>query len=186
MLLLVGLALLITEVFVPSGGMILIVAVVALIASVWCAWKAWWGDSPELWWSYVASVVVLIPAVVIGAFYTFPRTSFGRKILLEGPKLEDVTPFAAEEDHLMKLIGRRAMTLGLLSPGGLVTIDGERIHCETQGMMVESGQEVTVMAVKANRLIVRPVAPGDVETAVMEPEAQTGDDSPLDFDVPQS
>ena len=39
-----ALALLVAEFFIPSGGMILIVALSATAASIWCAWNAWWYD----------------------------------------------------------------------------------------------------------------------------------------------
>ena len=70
-------------------------------------------------------------------------------------------------------------------------IDGERLHCESEGMLIDPGQEVDVVAVKGNRLVVRLVgsqdesaqAAGDGPPREADP---TNDDSRLDFDIPQS
>src|SRR5690242_11783197 len=53
LLLMLSLALLTAEVFVPSGGFISVLMLLSLAGSVFCAFRAWWGSSPTLWWSYV-------------------------------------------------------------------------------------------------------------------------------------
>ena len=47
-LLVIGLVLLVGEIFIPSGGMILITSGVCLVASIWFAWKAWAGPESIL------------------------------------------------------------------------------------------------------------------------------------------
>ncbi len=46
MLLVLGLFLLGLEFFIPSFGMILVIAALSLIVSFWSACKAWWGVNP--------------------------------------------------------------------------------------------------------------------------------------------
>jgi membrane-bound ClpP family serine protease len=200
LLLLVALAFVVMEVFIPSGGMIAILALVAGVASVWCAKRAWWDSNPIAWWSYVAALLFLIPSALGGAFYVFPRTSLGRKFLLEGPSLDEVTAYIDEEVRLKQLVGRHGKTLTLMNPGGLVLVEGERMHCESEGMvLLEPDEDVVVAAVKGNRLVVRsaPHEPRAVELpfdkqeeklAPREPDAETevADGSPLDFDVPRT
>ncbi len=203
LMLFVGLALLIAEVFIPSGGMITILSMICFAVSVWCAYTAWWEDRQIRWWSYMAALVLLLPASVGGALFALPRTRLGRYILLEGPSLENVTPYTLEEEHLRKLVGKRGRALTLLNPGGMVTVDGERLHCECQGMLVEPGEDIEVVGVKGNRLVVR-LATGSAEEqstqdeTTQEPpdgaaasddllaEADRPHDPPLDFEVPHS
>ncbi len=190
LLLAVALALLCAEFFIPSGGMILVLAIVCCLGSVWFAWQAWGTSNSVVWWSYVASVAILIPTVVVGALYFLPRTSFGHQVLLSGPSLDEVTPYADDEARLAQLVGKVGKTLTLLTPGGLVQIDGERIHCESEGMLIDPGQEVDVLAVKGNRLVVR-LASKQAESAGPAEDrprrqANAGDESRLDFDLPQS
>jgi membrane-bound ClpP family serine protease len=121
-----------------------------------------------------------------GALYVLPRTSLGRRILLEAPSLDEVTAYADEEDFLTKLIGKTGKTLTLLNPGGLVSVDGERLHCESEGMMIDADQNVEILRVKANRLVVRLVSEDSVERQSPEPQIDKADDKPLDFRLPQS
>ena len=210
LLAIVGLGLLVAEIFIPSGGLILIAAVLSFLASVWCAWTAW-SDTLVYFWLFLGALVLLIPFALIGAFYYFPRTELGRRILLEAQSLEELTPFVEEEAYLRQLIGRTGKTISLMNPGGLVMVDHERLHCESQGMLIESNTEIEVIAVKGNRLVVRiPTkpqssdhhqdapnrSPGHDMQASEEPRMtdaeqseefpQESKDKPLDFDIPQS
>lgn len=192
LLLAIALALLCAEFFIPSGGMILGAAILCFLGSVWCAWQEW-GKEPSKqveWWSYIVSVVLLIPTVVGGALYLFPRTSFGRRVLLEAPSLDEVTPHAEDAARLSQLVGKRGKTLTLLTPGGLVQADGERMHCESEGMLIDPGQEVDIVAVKGNRLVVRLAGNRDESAEAagdgLRRKTEPNGDSRLDFDIPQS
>ena len=210
LLAIVGLGLLVAEIFIPSGGLILITAVLSFIASIWFAWEAW-NETLAYFWSFLGALVLIIPAALIGALYYFPRTEFGRRILLEAQSLDELTPFAEEEAFLSQLIGRIGTTITLLNPSGMVLVDHERLHCESRGMLIEADTDVEVIAVKGNRLVVsiqtqRQDSEGDQDA----PNRSLGDDSqapeearrkdaaqseefsqeskeePLDFDIPQS
>lgn len=199
LLLIVGLILLVAEIFIPSGGMILIAALVCIAGSIWCAYKTWW-DSPLYWWAYIVSVVVAVPSAVGGMLYIFPRTSMGKRILLEPPSQDEVTGYDEDFDRLTKMKGMRGKTITLLNPGGLVLIDGERLHCVSAGMLVEPDIEVEVVGVQGNELVVR-LAPRlenrKPADTVSEPEPHDpfaehdsmeseSKESHLDFDVPSA
>ena len=195
LLLVVCVILLIAEVFIPSGGMLLITAGVCLAAAIWFAWRAWFDPSrssydPLKWWSFIGTAAVVIPAVAAGLLFWFPRTSMGKRVLLEAPSLEEVTAYDEEAARLRKLIGSRGETVTLLNPGGIVLVDGERHHCETEGMAVEPKQAVEVVNVAANRLVVRSCGEdsvGDAEspTALESKSEPPSDEEPFDFDFPQ-
>ncbi|MBT4864188.1 MAG: hypothetical protein HON53_03580 [Planctomycetaceae bacterium] len=197
LMLFAGLALIVAEFFIPSGGMIAILAAVCLSISVWAAYEAWWETARNMWWSYLVTVALLIPASVGGALFLIQKTSLGRHVLLRAPNLEEVTPYAEEEHHLREMIGKRGQTVSLLNPGGMVEVDGERFHCECPGMLIEAREDVEVFAIKGNRLVVRPVTEaGDRSLASQSqtdetdgepsPSQHDGDAPPLDFDIPQS
>jgi len=187
LMLAVGLALLIAEFFIPSGGMILIIALICVGISVWCATKAWWDTGQIIcWWLYIAALVVLLPGVVIGTFYLLPRTEFGRNLLMQPQSLEELTPYTEEEERLSNMIGKSGKTLTLLNPGGLISVDGERIHCESEGIMIDPGERVEVLSVRGNRLVVRRAVLPPTAPSSQDDQQPLADASPLDFDVPQS
>lgn len=176
LLLLLGLALLMIEVFIPSGGLIMITALASLGASLWFAYTAWFESSPSTWWTYVVGTTVSIPLSLVGAFFLLQKTPLGRRILLEGPASDEVRPFSEEEAHLTQLIGHTGTTLSLLAPGGLAKVDGERLHCESEGMVIDSGQAIVVVGVTGNRVIVRPV--------VDAPQQDSEGGEVMDFEFP--
>lgn len=189
LLLALGLALLAAEIFIPSGGTILIAALGALGASLWCAWHAWWTSDPTLWWTYLTALVLLIPISIAAALYIVPRTPWGRRIFLEGPSPDEVDPSTRERAQLEHLIGRRGQTVTLLNPGGLVRIDGERMHCTSEGMMLDPGTDVEVVAVRGHHPVVREVPPAEGPPSDVFRDDSDEDDEdrpPLDFDVSPS
>jgi membrane-bound ClpP family serine protease len=186
LLLVVGLALIVCEVFIPSAGLIAALATLCIAGSIASAWSAWFYTSPTYFALYVTALLFLIPSAISGAFYVLPRTAFGRKVLLEGPDLDEVTPYQEEQRQLMRLVGHVGKTLTLLNPGGLVEVDGTRQHAESEGLLLEAGTPVEIVAVKGIRVVVRPVE---------HPPRQSGDadakrgESPgdsLDFELPRS
>lgn len=159
LLLILGLALLVAEFFVPSGGMITVMAVVSIVSSVWFAWKAWGTSSPGLWWGFLVVLVISLPTTLGGMLFLLSNTRLGNRVLLKAPDLEEVTPHQREQQRLQQLIGKTGRALTLLNPGGLVLVDGERIHSETPGMMLEADAPIEVIAVKGTRVVVRPASP---------------------------
>ena len=87
-----GLALLVAEVFIPSGGVIMSAAGIVFVISVWTAYQAWVKtEQITLFFVYVGALVVLFPSVLGGAFYVFPRTEYGRR-LMNPPSLDERPP----------------------------------------------------------------------------------------------
>lgn len=185
-LLLLGLGLIVCEVFIPSAGLIAAFATLCFAGSIVFAWSAWWYASPAYFTIYAIALLVLIPSALSGAFYLLPRTEFGRQVLLEAPDLEEVTPYQEEQRRLQKLVGHVGKTLTLLNPGGLVQVEGTRQHCESEGLLLEAGTPVEVVAVKGNRVVVRPVEPHGDSSNRGPKLSSAADERPLDFDLPQS
>jgi membrane-bound ClpP family serine protease len=194
-MLLVGLFLLGLEFFVPSFGMILVAAVISLIVSFWSAYKAWWGVSPGFFWTYIILLTAGIPASLMGAITLIRKTPLGNRMILK-PAPVNESPGPGPLDHL---IGKAGVSQTLMTPGGIVLIDGERLHSESLGMLIEPYSPVVAVAIRGNRVVVRPGTPSDAESTnlpdssqtaetKMPPDSPRGNSSepnPLDFDFPQ-
>ena len=165
------------EIFIPSGGLITVLAVISLVASILFAFRAWWGDSSSLFWVFVAVELALVPTVVIGSVQLLPYIPWGSRVLLEPPSADEIIGYQDELDRLASLVGRFGETVTDLNPGGMVEIDGERLHCEGDGMMLSRGQSVEVIAISGNRLRVRP-SDRPAETSADETATSA---PPLDF-----
>jgi len=184
--LLAGLFLLSLEMFVPSLGLLLVMSLISLAVSFWSACKAWWGVSPHFFWSYILLLLAGIPTTFFGSIALLQRTSLGKRLTLTPPPDAGKPP----ANPLQELIGRTGTAQTLMTPGGMVLIDGQRLHAESTGMSIEPGTSVQVVAVRASRVVVRkscdsspaPNAPARHSTET-RPD-RTDFPPPLDFDIP--
>jgi len=183
LLLIAGIGILTAEVFIPSGGLLGMVTFLTLIVSLVCAYRAWGTSHPNVFWAFCCVLLLAIPIALGSAFYVLPRTAFGKKVLLEGPASEQLTPFVKETDRLTKLVGRFGKAVTTLNPGGMILLDGERLHVFSEGIIVESGRSVEVLEVRGTRLLVRPGEPPIGNDPFVE-ESRSA--TPLDFELPQS
>ncbi|MHC4876829.1 MAG: NfeD family protein [Planctomycetota bacterium] len=194
----VGLATLIGELMLPSAGILTVVSLTCLVGSAICAWQAWYSQGHLIaWWTYVGSVLFLIPSAVVGTLYVLPRTSYGRELFASPQSGEELTPFQDEEQELQALVNEHGKTQNLFSPGGMVEIGRDRFHAESEGVMIEAGTDVVVVGVRGNRLVVRPLSlhgqstAASAETAAFDPAAAdaaggSNDERSIDFDVPET
>ena len=164
MLLVLGLFLLGLEFFIPSFGMILVIAALSLIVSFWSACKAWWGVNPVFFWTYVVLLIAGIPGSLLGAVTLLQKTSLGNRLILRPPPAEQKI-----SNPLDQLIGQQGLAQTLLTPGGMVLINSERYHAESLGMLIESQSPVMVVATRANRIVVRPWIRDDDKTTRQGP-----------------
>src|SRR5690606_22326200 len=187
--LMVGFALIIAEIFLPSGGLISVMCIVAFIASFWAAYKAWYGVSSLAFGLYLTALIIFIPAFVIGGFQIFPMTPMGKR-LIGAPTLEEVTPYAEEQAHLQSLIGQIGKTITPLLPGGMVNVNGERLHAFSEGVLIDPGVPVEILDVRGTRVLVREAvdlpapgpSPAPAPSDIFLSESETDDKPPLDFD----
>ena len=183
LLLLAGIGILSAEVFIPSGGLLGIVTFVALVGSLGFAYRAWASSNPNLFYAFCGAQLLLVPLVVGIAFYILPHTSLGKRVLLEAPAPEQLMPFSKEFARMVKLIGHFGTTVTTLNPGGIVLMEGERFHVFSEGIIVELGQSIEVLAVRGSRLLVRPGRPPEQNDS---PATAKSSSLPLDFEFPQS
>ena len=184
LLLALGITLLIAEVFIPSGGIISVLATVTLVGALVCAWQAWWDSSPGHFWGFVAGMALLLPATVVIAFYVWPNTPLGKRASLEGPAPHEVASFVEQEEKHRQMVGKIGDTVTALNPAGIVRIDGQRVHCQSEGMILDPGVRVRVIAARANSVVVRQIDPNAPEGAAeASADHRPSADQPLDFDL---
>lgn len=181
-LLVVGLAILVAEVFIPSGGVLAILTTITLCLSLASAYTAWYEKYPAAWWGFCGLVVLTIPTTLGSAFYIFPKTAMGRRVLLEAPNLSQLEPYAEETARLEQFVGRYGKTLTMLNPGGLVLVDNERLHAFSEGQMLDPGCSIEILEIRGTRVLVRPGAAP--EPSPSDGAAVAKHDPAVDFDLP--
>ncbi len=162
-LVLIGCALVVLEVFIPSGGLISFLAVVALVGGIAMAFR----QNAATGMVFMVVTVIAVPTVVGLAFKYWPQTPMGKAFLGELADEGEWVP----EDPRRDLIGRVGTASSRMLPSGGVQIDGKMIDAISQGMAIEPGQAVVVVEVKGNRVVVRLADPEEtVKAAVVSEE----------------
>ena len=151
LLLVAALGLIALEIFIPSGGVLGILAALALIASLAVAFSG--GATTGI--AMLIVTIVVVPTVLAVAVRWWPDTPIGRLIVLQTPDSEDdVLPDTPEYRSLNALVGKRGVAKTKMLPSGVIVIDDETHDAVADGMAVERGQPVRVTAVRANRIVV--------------------------------
>jgi len=159
LLVVIGLGIIASEIFIPSAGILSILALGCFCGSVFCAYRAWYEPGHvAIFWVYLICMIIGIPAFVGAGLWLLPRTALGNRLLAAPQNLESLTPFKEEEEQLTALIDECGVAVTLFSPGGMVQIGRDRFHAESEGLMIDPQTEVIVVGTKGNRLLVRPVA----------------------------
>lgn len=150
---LVGCALVVLEVFIPSGGVLSILSAAAFIGSILIAFQR----GPVTGFMFVISTVIAVPLALGLAFKYWPKTPIGKAFMGKLPTEEDVAP----EDSRRALLGRVGVARSKMLPSGAVEVDGQMLDAVTQGQAIDPGQYVVVLEVRANRVVVRPAKEGE-------------------------
>jgi len=153
LLLLLGLAFLVLEFFIPSGGALAVMCALSFLAAIIVGFMAgpWTGAV------IVLAICVIVPASAGAAIRWWPDTPIGKLMLIQRPRSSDeVLPETVAYRGLKDLIGRRGQSKGLMLPSGSVLIDGKTYDAVSDGMPIEPHQHVIVVGISTQRLIVRP------------------------------
>ena len=153
LLLVIGLALIMLDIFLPSGALLSIMGLFAILAAVIVGFL----DSIVLGSTILIVSTVILPIIGMLAVRLWPHTPLGRWILLQPPRPDE----HAEADlnvALKSLIGRRGRAKTPMLPSGLIVVEGRTYDATSLGMAIEPGQPVEIVEVRARRLMVRPTA----------------------------
>jgi membrane-bound ClpP family serine protease len=161
-LLLIGLAVMVLEVFVPSGGVLGFLSVVAILAAIVMAFV----QQGMAFGLAVAGVAfVAVPAVLALAFRWFPDTPLGRRVLPPPPEPDEVLPDAERRRAVRGLVGRRGRTTSELVPWGTVEVDGVRCDAMSESGPIPPDSLVEVTGVQGAAVVVRTAVEPAAESA---------------------
>ncbi len=149
-----GLLLVGIEIFVPSLGLLSLMAGIAFIASITLAFQ----ESTAWGLGFLGGTIIVVPIFVVVAFKVLPVTPIGKRLILSGPdRSEAVRGADVSSEPMHDLVGKTGRTVSMLRPAGLIEIDGRRVDVVADGDWVDVGTPVVVTEVKGNRAVVRVV-----------------------------
>jgi len=98
----------------------------------------------------------MIPSILVGAYRVFPKTRFGKRVLLAPPQREqgDAIPDTPEIKGMLGAVGTVVTNM---RPVGICDFAGRRLECVAESGYVEKGRQVKVIRVESTQLTVRVV-----------------------------
>lgn len=147
-----GLVLILVEAFVPSGGLIGLLALGLIVWGVVLAFLR----STSTGLAFLAGVGVLAPLAIALAISIWPHTPLARRAMLSPPAPEE-TRDDGDDPRLDHLIGQFGRALSPLRPSGLVGFEGRRIDGMADAGLIAAGSLVEAIQIQGRRLVVRAV-----------------------------
>src|SRR3954464_3113067 len=111
LLLLIGCALVVLEVFIPSGGIISILSAVAFITAIVVA--SWESPTtgPAIGLMFAGITVFAVPTLVAIAFKYWPKTRMGKAFLGELPREDEAGPEEPRRGGIGRVGGAPAQSI---------------------------------------------------------------------------
>ncbi len=143
-------ALIIAEIFIPSGGLISICSMACLIGGL----MIFFQHSTMVGIIGIGVAIVMIPSVLIIAYRMFPKTKFGKSVTLTPPQRPagDAIPDTGE---LKDLLGDTGTVISPLRPVGMCDFEGHRVECVAEGGYVDKDKKIVVIDVESTQVTVR-------------------------------
>jgi membrane-bound serine protease (ClpP class) len=161
LLLVLAIALVMLEVFVPSGGVIGVMAAFAVLGAVGMAFYR----SPGTGLTFLVLALFALPGALALALKVWPNTPLGRRILPSIPTSQEVLPDSDHRRGLQELVGKVGRAKSLMLPSGAAEIGGRTVDAVSDGGAIEAGQLVRVIEVRGNRVLVRPASEEEAQRA---------------------
>ena len=139
------------EMFVPSAGLLGIVAAALFLSAIIVGFF----HSALAGVSMIGAIGVIMPFIFLAFVKIWPHTPIGRRVLIGRRHNDDVTLKGKQYDERKQLIGRRGVARTPMLPSGQVLIDGEKFDAVSQGAVIEAGDRIEVVAVRTFKIIVR-------------------------------
>jgi len=144
LLFMLGLALIVTELFIP-GAVMGMVGLVMVLVSVYLAFQ---GEMLTLGWILVAVSILSVPALIILWIKVLNRV-MANKTTQQGT--------SGAQMHLKNLVGREGVAMTQLRPSGTARIGDMKVDVVAESEVIERNARVKVIEVESNRVVVRAV-----------------------------
>ncbi|MBN1974510.1 MAG: hypothetical protein JW787_12800 [Sedimentisphaerales bacterium] len=142
--------LIIAEVFIPSGGLISIMAVCCVVGGIVVCFHI----STLAGWIGIIMAIIMIPGVLIIAYKILPKTRFGKNVTLAPPERQqgDAVP---DTHSLKEMLGAVGTVISPLRPVGMCNFSGQRLECVAESGYLDKGKKVKVIKIESTQLTVR-------------------------------
>lgn len=147
----VGVMMLVSELFIPSHGILTVVGVGFLIAGVVATFQTYGEKAGAI---AIICCLVALPIFTVAAVRIWPKTWVGRRIAPPNP-VATTRDTSVPVVELSRYIGQTGRSTTPLRPVGICDFDGRRIPCIAEFGMVEAGVMVEGLRMTGGNLSVQ-------------------------------
>ena len=147
---LLGMILIIVEVFLPGfglpgiGGIVLVGAGVVMVGMHFGSLTA------------VGTLLVIIAVLAVLISWVLRQASRGGK--RSDLFLQERDDLRTQQEDMKVLVGKSGTTTSVLRPAGIGDFDGVRLNVVTEGGFIEKDMPIEIVRVDGSRIVVRPVS----------------------------
>lgn len=183
MILVLAIALLVLEMFIPSGGVLGLLSGIGFLASLILVFRS----DLSLGILYLVVLAISLPLGLMGMVKYWPYTAVGRMMLNVPPPGDEPEP---SYNPLEDLVGQTGVAKSKMLPSGAILVNGRTYDAVSTGSAIEPGDPIEVYRVDGNRVMVRSPVSGDPPVSGNPPDSPSnnaiGSDSSANGDEPRA
>jgi len=151
-LFLVGLSLLLAEIFIiPGFGLAGIGGIIAILSSIFLTF----GNVIRATYSILIALGISIVGVLLLIRY-IPSTRTWRKFILFTQQEKELG-YTMETKELKRLIDKKGIAITPLRPAGIAEVNGKKLNVITGGEYIESDTRIKIINVEGNKIVVEKI-----------------------------
>ena len=159
-LFLISLLLVSLEAFIPSAGVLGLLAGTLLVWSIYKGFMA----STLCGICLACSTLIALPLLFMMFVKWWPLTPLGKRMLnATSDDPADLLPDGETYVQVQSQVGKQGTAVTDFLPNGRIRVDDSEFDAVTEGVLVDAGTPIEVTHVEGNRIIVRPIAASPVE-----------------------
>ncbi|MDR2635105.1 MAG: hypothetical protein LBC13_03875 [Clostridiales bacterium] len=155
--LIVGIVLLVAELFTPGFGGFGVTGLLALLASLILRVALDPTDNVVAHFFLMLAFEMIIILILAAIFFVALKKGWLNKTALIETKSAVPVGLTDGTRDYMFLMGKSGVTATVLRPAGIAVIDGKRYDVVTEGDFIDAERDITVGAVEGGRIVVRRV-----------------------------
>lgn len=159
----IGLVLLIVEIFlIPGFGVVGISGLILIVLSLILSMQGFVWPQYNWQWAIFRRNILVVVSSAVGSIAVFallasllPQVKLFSRLILQTEQTADAGYTVQEPEAEGRLLGKRGEAVTTLRPSGKAEFEGEVLPVETDGEFLSAGDSVRIIEVSGNRIVVR-------------------------------
>lgn len=146
---LIGIAIIIAEIFIPSLGLLTVIAVGIFSYSLYLAFTT---ISTTAGWVLVGLDIILVPTLLFIGIKLIAKSNLSLKA-----QLSQKDGVESQSKELKTYVSKKGKAVTDLRPAGIAQFDDHRLDVVTDGEYIDAGTPVMVTRVTGNQIVVEQI-----------------------------